>query len=299
VNTLRTNTPGISLSVGEVLARAARELESVPALRAHAAQDTALLLRHVLQLSAASMRAHPDRILTAEQEKTFADAIARRLTCEPIQYITGEQEFFGIPLRVSPAVLIPRPETELLVEAVLAELAQRPPLALARILDVGTGAGAIALALAHHLPTAQITALDISSAALDLARANAGALGLTSRIRFLRSDLLQALPPGEPLFHVIVSNPPYVPDPDRPGLPPEVRDFEPAQALFAGPDGLDVYHRLIPSAARHLCPGGLLALEFGYGQREALAGLLRDWEDVRFLNDLQGIPRAALAHSPL
>ncbi len=208
---------------------------------------------------------------------------------EPIQYITGEQEFYSLALRVTPAVLIPRPETEHLVESVLVEL---KTLRAPRILDVGTGSGAIAIALAQYLPEAHVTATDISTAALALAQENAARHQLTGRIQFAESDLLTALP--EQTFDAIVSNPPYVPEADRTALHPEVRDYEPATALFAGEDGLAIYHRLIPQARAALVFNGLLALEIGYGQRDAIGELLAGWNVVRFIDDLQGIPRVAL-----
>jgi release factor glutamine methyltransferase len=255
-----------------------------------------MLLLHVTRLTRADVYASPDREVTPAQAAEYGAAIKRRLTHEPIQYITGEQEFYGHTLHVTPAVLIPRPETEHLVEAVLSELKQSEldPTAPLRILDVGTGSGAIAIALAHHLPNAHITATDISPAALTIAAANAARHHLTARIHFLVSDLLAALPP-DITFDVIVSNPPYVPTADRSTLHPQVRDHEPATALFAGPDGLEIYRRLIPQAHAALKPNGLLALELGHNQRDALAALLADWHSVRFLPDLQQIPRVALA----
>jgi release factor glutamine methyltransferase len=239
--------------------------------------------------------ADPNRALTPAQQAAYDALIQRRRASEPIQYITGEQEFYGLALRVTPAVLIPRPETEQLVEAVLAELDGARPL---RILDVGTGSGAIAIALAHHLPHASVTAVDLSSAALEVAASNAARHALTDRIRFIQSDLLAALSPDEPPFDLIVSNPPYVPTGDRAGLHPQVRDHEPASALFAGPDGLDIYRRLIPQARAALRPDGLLALEIGHNQREAIASLLSGWNQLRFLDDLQQIPRVAIARKP-
>lgn len=276
---------------------ATRSLESIPELRSQASRDSALLLRHIVGLTPAEMLSYPERVLTEAQERAFFDVVRRRSGCEPIQYITGVQEFFGLPLVVSPAVLIPRPETELLVEAVLGELSATPD-RVWRIVDVGTGSGAIALALAHHLPHAEITALEISQEALAIARENANGLGLMDRVRFLISDLLEALPEDEPQWDVIVSNPPYVPESDRASLHPEVREYEPATALFAGEAGLSIYERLIPEAARYLQADGLLALEFGYGQREELATLFASsqaWHSIRFYEDLQGIPRIVVA----
>jgi release factor glutamine methyltransferase len=283
------------MTLREALTRATRQLDASPDLCAGAARDAALLLRHALGISHAAQLADPKRRLTPAQQAAFDALVQRRLANEPIQYITGEQEFYGLALGVTPAVLIPRPETEQLVEAVLAELDPTRPL---RILDVGTGSGAIAIALAHHLPRAHVTAVDLSAAALEVAASNAARHGLTNRIRFVQSDLLDALPPGELPFDFIVSNPPYVPTADRGSLHPQVRDHEPAAALFAGPDGLDVYRRLIPQARAALRPNGILALEIGQGQREAVAALLADWNELRFLDDLQQIPRVALAHRP-
>jgi release factor glutamine methyltransferase len=296
-------TPEHGASAGPTLRdaqrAASRRLGESPELRDRAAQDAALLLRHTLGLSPAQMLAYPERVLTAEEDQRYGQAIARRLAHEPVQYILGEQEFYGLALCVTPAVLIPRPETELLVQAVLSELSHEGGSAgdRARILDVGTGSGAIAIAIAANLPGAEITAVDISPESLALAQENVHRHGLQARIRLLPSDLLTGLPSREPSFDVVVSNPPYVPLADRSTLHLEVREYEPARALFAGDSGLDVYRRLIPEARVHLRSGGLLAMEFGYGQRDALAQLLAGWNDVRFLPDLQGIPRAVLARS--
>ena len=298
-------------SLRSALTRATAQLDASPHLRADAPRDALVLLLHVTGLTRAAYHANPDRPLTPGQASTYAALIARRLTHEPIQYITGEQEFYGLALHVTRAVLIPRPETELLVEAVLSELkpAELDPAARLHILDIGTGSGAIAIALAHHLPHAQITATDISPAALAIAAANAARHHLTGRIDFLESDLLTGVPHSSrrdewgsaddtKQWDAIVSNPPYVPTADGPTLHPQVRDHEPAAALLAGPDGLEIHRRLIPQALAALKPNGLLALEIGHGQRDTLAALLSDWHSVRFLPDLQQIPRVALARKP-
>ena len=190
-------------------------------------------------------------------------------------------------------VLIPRPETEHLVEKVL-EIAAN--LEQARIVDVGTGSGAIAIALAHKLPAAHMTAVDVSAAALAVARGNAERNRVAERIRFLEGDLLAPVT-GE-RFEIVVSNPPYVAESDRASLAVEVRDYEPALALFAG-NGLDVYRRLIPGARAVIAPGGLLAVEIGYGQDSAVAALLADsgFEQIEFTADLRGIPRVVSARS--
>ena len=236
------------------------------------------------------MIAHPDDELTPEQARQFEGWIARRGLGEPIQYITGETEFYGLPFRVTRDVLIPRPETEHLVEKVL-ELAAgiHEP----HIVDVGTGSGCIAVTLAHHLPHAQITAIDLSAPALFLAEENAKRNGVA--VRFLAGDLLA--PVAGETFDLIVSNPPYVPNADRAQLSVEVRDYEPAMALFAGDDGLEIYRSLIPAAFDTLNPSGFAVLEIGYGQSSAIAELLArsGFEQIEFIPDLQGIPRVASA----
>jgi len=266
------------MTLREALTRATSQLDCNPDLRADALRDAAMLLRHALSISHAALLANPEATIPLDRQATYQALIQRRLTGEPIQYITGEQEFYGLALRVTPAVLIPRPETEVLVEAVLAEL--KPDLqrilagATLRILDVGTGSGAIAIALARHLPRANVTAVDLSPAALEVAAGNVARHELGGRIRLVESDLLDGLGGDERGFDAIFSNPPYVASGERQGLHPQVRDFEPGMALFAGVDGLDVYRRLIPEAGDALRSGGLLALEIGYGQRDAVAALL-------------------------
>lgn len=258
-----------------------------------ARRDAELLLMHSLKRSRAWLIAHYDESLADDLSVSYAELLERRCKGEPIQYITGETEFYGLPFRVTPDVLIPRPETEHVVEKVI-ELAS--DFDAPRIVDVGTGSGAIAVALAHKLPQASIKATDISSRALALAEENAKRNGVS--IRFLAGDLLAPVE-GE-RFEIIVSNPPYVAMADRDSLDVEVREYEPAQALFAGDDGLDVYRRLIPSAFDALVCGGFVALEIGYGQSTALAELLTraDFGRIEFVPDLQGISRVACARRP-
>ncbi len=290
------------MTLRQAVADAQAQLAAVPDLAPTAPQDAALLVLGTLHLPRTALYTAPTRPLSPREHLRLTAALHRRLRGEPIQYILGTQEFFGLPLAVSPAVLIPRPETELLVEAALHRLPPDQPLLLA---DIGTGSGAIALALATHLPLARVLALDLSPAALDLAARNARALGVADRVTFLHSDLLVALPPGTPPLDAILANPPYIPSADAPTLHRQVRDFEPHLALFAPlepaptePDGLSLYRRLLPQALAALRPGGLLALEFGAGQQPALARLLTPWNDPLFLPDLQGIPRVALARRP-
>jgi release factor glutamine methyltransferase len=260
-----------------------------------ARRDAETLATHLIQRDRAFLIANPQAEFSAEGAVRYYALIDRRLAGEPIQYIAGETEFYGLPFHVNRDVLIPRPETEHLVEKIveLAPLFPKP-----RIVDVGTGSGAIAIALAHEWPSAVVTAIDISASALDVARRNAKRTGFADRIRFLEGDLLE--PVAGERFEFVVSNPPYVAESDRGSLAVEVREFEPALALFAG-DGIDIYRRLIPDARAVLVPGGFLALEIGYGQDAAVAGLLAAscFEQIEFTADLQGIPRVASARRPL
>ena len=260
-----------------------------------ARRDAELLLLYAAGLSRSAFLARPNDEVDLAAATHFAVLLERRLEGDPIQYIIGACEFYGLPFRVTSDVLIPRPETEHLVECVL-ELAAL--FAEPRIIDVGTGSGAIAVALAHKLPNAHIAATDVSEAALDLARENAVRNGVGVRIRFLRGDLLT--PVAADQFDIVVSNPPYVPTADRDSLAVEVRDFEPGLALFAGEDGLDIYRRLIPAAFAVLISGGLVALEIGCGQSDAVGSLLSGvgFGEVEFRPDLHGIPRVALARRP-
>ncbi|MHB1958265.1 MAG: peptide chain release factor N(5)-glutamine methyltransferase [Acidobacteriaceae bacterium] len=280
-----------SMTIGDAIAWGTSLLDESDAIpTARSRSDAILLLRHVLGIPHAEMYAYRERPLTALQTEAFNAQLQQRLRGVPVQYITGEQEFFGLPFRVTPDVLIPRPETEHLVEAAIARL---NGLSAARIVDVGTGSGAIAVALAHALPKAEIVALDISPAALAVAAENAKQNHVANRIRFVESDLLGAV--ADQRFDAVVSNPPYVAFSERATLPIEVREYEPAQALFAGKTGLEIYQRLIPAARALLVPGGWLLMEIGHGQRDAVAHMLQGWDAVEFVPDLQGIPRVAIA----
>jgi release factor glutamine methyltransferase len=257
--------------------------------------DAEFLLRHLLQHERAALLARWKERLHENEAERYLELLDQRHAGEPIQYIIGETEFYGLPFRVTPDVLIPRPETEHLVEKVIAlcRALERP-----RIADVGTGSGAIAVALAHALPGALLTATDLWAAALEIARENAARNGVADRVRFLRGDLLG--PAATECFDVVASNPPYVATSERASLAVEVREHEPAMALFAGCDGLTVYRRLIPQAAEQIVSGGYIALEIGYDQKEALAALLTasGFENVEFVPDLQGIARVAVARQP-
>lgn len=265
-------------------------ISTLEGITAQPRRDAELLLLRLIERDRAFLLTHPDWLLTTDQTAQYESWLRRRALHEPIQYILGEQEFFGLTFAVTPDVLIPRPETEHLVEALLARVPHDRPL---RIADVGTGSGAIAVALSYALPEAQVTALDISAPALAIAKRNAETHHVADRMRLLTSDLLRAV--ADERFDAIVSNPPYVAEADRASLEPQVRDYEPSGALFAGTLGLDVYARLIPEAHATLEPGGWLLMEIGQGQRDALTQLLSGWNNVGFIDDLQGIPRVACA----
>jgi len=252
-----------------------------------------VLLMFVLGVHRAYLYAHPERELTQEEEARYSDVLGQRATGMPSQYITGHQEFWGLDFVVSPAVLIPRPETEHLVETVL-ELAREVP--RRKIVDVGTGSGCVALALAHELKNAEVYAVDASPEALEIARANRARLQLDGRVRFLHSNVLQSLAEVRD-FDFVVSNPPYVGFDEADKVQKSVRDFEPRIAVFAGERGLDVIGPLVVQAHTTLKPRGWLAVEIGYSMRDAVLNLLSPtmWEDVRVVPDLQGIPRVVAA----
>ena len=240
-----------------------------------------VLLAHATQHDRVWLIAHSNEELIELWWIHYGRYLHQRIAGMPTQYITGRQEFYGREFRVTRDVLIPRPETEHVIEEALKHGASR-------VLDVGTGSGAIAVTLALET-TAQVFATDVSGAALAVAASNAGRLG--ARVEFVACDLASAFSAGS--FDLVVSNPPYIAAGDS--LPREVQEWEPALALFAGEDGLDVYRRLIPEARRVLLPGGRLVMEIGAGQAEAVAGLLGDWDAVRVGHDLAGLPRVVMA----
>ena len=255
-----------------------------------------LLLMFTLACDRAYLHAHPERKLSAEEQRRYDHALEERERGVPAQYITGHQEFWGMDFIVTPDVLIPRPETEHVIETVLRGVGRAPlPAALLRIADVGTGSGCIALALAKELPSAEIHATDISSAALQIARANASRLQLEARVQFHQADLLQGFESGG--FDLVVSNPPYVGASEEDQVQLEVRKYEPRNAVFAGPTGLEVIARIIPQARESLKPGGWLVMEISGTIAERVRGLLADWDEVEIANDLQGIPRVAAARN--
>jgi release factor glutamine methyltransferase len=249
-----------------------------------------------LDCDRAHLYAHPERELSPKEQARYGQALTERERGVPAQYITGHQEFWGMDLIVTPAVLIPRPETEHVIESVLACKERAPsPAASLKIVDVGTGSGCIALALAKEFPQAEIHATDISAAALEVARANAARLQLDRQIQFHQTDLLDGLDRGG--FDFVVSNPPYVGESEIDQVQLEVRKFEPRGAVFAGPTGLEVIERLIPQAQESLRDGGWLVMEISGTIAERVRTLLAGWNEVVITNDLQGIPRVASART--
>jgi len=257
-----------------------------------------LLLMFTLGCDRAYLYAHPERDLTSDEIGRYQAVLSERERGVPAQYITGHQEFWGMDFIVTPAVLIPRPETEHVIETVLACVGQTLLSASAlRLIDVGTGSGCIAVALAKELPQAEIRATDISSAALEIARANAARHQLESRIHFREADLLTGF--ADNFFDIIVSNPPYVGESEEDQVQLEVRRFEPRNAVFAGHTGVEVIARLIPEAHVALRSGGWLVMEISGTIAEETKKLLAGWEEVRIVNDLQDIPRVAVARKKL
>jgi len=281
-----------TMTIREALARGTSLLLRRDDLAEWAVRDAHLLLQHVLGSSREYVMAWPERTLTSAQAAGFDHAISERLRAVPVQYLRGTQEFYGREFIVTPDVLIPRPETELLIDEVKRYIEPEMPVMIA---DVGTGSGAIAVTLAAELAMARVTAFDISAPALAVAGRNTARHGVSDRMRLIQSDLL-ARAEGR-VFDCIVSNPPYIATADRESLHPQVRDHEPALALFGGFDGFDLYRRLIPEAWKHLRPGGLLMMEIGKPGR-AIDWHLMSFSDVYTVNDLQGLPRLVVARKP-
>lgn len=285
-------------TLAEKLAAAARKLEPVtdtPRL------DAEILLAAALRISRAQLMA---RLKERADAPSFEEYLARRMNYEPLAYILGEWEFFSMPFEVQPPLLVPRPETEHLVEAVLdyatvaaatAKPGAPPPL---RILELGTGTGCVAVAVAANAPAVSITATDLNPLALEVASRNARRHKVAARIEFRQGDLFQALKPTGGAFDAICSNPPYIEDAAWPELSPVIRLHEDPDALLAGPDGLDIIRRIVHETPNHLVKGGLLAFEIGMGQQKAVENLLKQgsYQNIRFRNDLAGIPRIACAN---
>jgi release factor glutamine methyltransferase len=277
----------MAVSLFECIAAARQTLLMAGIAALDAPVDAEVLARHLLGWDRATLLVRGRETPPADFAERFQSLIDRRSRHEPVAQIVGHREFWGLEFEVTRDVLVPRPETELIVEVAL-EIADRSrPL---NILDVGTGTGCLAIAIAVELPAARITATDFTPAALAVARRNADRHRVEDRVRFLQSNLLDAI---EGSFDLIVSNPPYVPERDV--LPRDVAEYEPHQALFAGPDGLDVLRLLIARAPGSLVPGGSLIVEFGFGQAAAVRALATaaGWRVIEIRKDLQGIERVA------
>lgn len=257
-----------------------------------AALDARLLAQHALNWDSARLMTHGDEPAPAEFQRVFAGLVTRRVQREPIAYITGSREFWNLDIEVTPAVLIPRPETELLVETALEYFDRVQPL---QIVDACTGSGCVAVALGTEFTHSTLVVTDISSAALGVAGRNLARYGLMSRAQLVETDLLAGIAGPSDL---VIANPPYVPLVDEPTLQPEVRLFEPSTALFAGQDGLDIIVRLLSNAPRVLASGGMLMFEFGIGQSDAVRATVARVPSLTLVDvkhDLQGIPRVAVA----
>ena len=274
---------------------AAAILEATQVLRQagvpEARREAASLLTHTIAKDRTFLITHAEELLDANELETLRDYVARRATGEPLQYITGHQHFYGLEFEVTRDVLIPRPETELLVEAALDLIGDAEATSL--VCDVGTGSGCIAITLLHNRPKVRAVAVDVSEAALSVATRNAARHGVSERINFAVSDCFAALEKNKLPFDLVVSNPPYVAEKDFCGLQREVREHEPRVALTPGDDGLSIIRRLLSQAPAFLVDGGYLLMEIGFDQRAAVGQLIDAsvWTVINVHQDLQGIPR--------
>jgi len=270
--------------------------------------DSEVLLAHLLRLDRVGLYLNFDRPLSRDELSSFREIVKRRGSREPLQYITGHQEFWSLDFKVTPDVLIPRPDTEILVEEAL-KAVRRETLDVRRqnqlpftILDLCTGSGCIAISLAHELKDAVVHAIDASEAALSIARENAEKNGVRDRVIFLQGDLYEALTSHVSRltsYDLIVSNPPYIKNIDIPNIQPEVRDYEPRMAVDGGTEGLGFYKRIVADAPNHLSPHGWLMVEVGEGQADAVSKMMADtgaFESISTVKDLAGIERVVKAH---
>ena len=286
-------------TIAEAISEGSRLLEQADGDEAR--RTAGVLLAHRLGVDRTRLLTHPEEAIGEEDHQRFLQMLARRVAGEPLQYITGHQEFYRLDFLVTPAVLIPRPETDFLVERVLT-LVRDTQLAAPLIVDVGTGSGCIAVTLAVELPGARIIATDISGAALQVARQNAARHGVSTHIEFYEGDLLAPLvTPGiSNQVDVLASNPPYVAENQPELVQHEVREFEPHIALFGGVDGLTFYRRLLVEAFGVVRPGGFFVCEIGYSQLGAITEMVvaSRWQLVEVIHDLQGIPRTLVIRKP-
>ena len=270
--------------------------------------DSEVLLANLLKLDRVGLYLNFDRPLSRDELSSFREIVKRRGSREPLQYITGHQEFWSLDFKVTPDVLIPRPDTEILVEEAL-KAVRRETLDVRRqnqlpftILDLCTGSGCIAISLAHELKDAVVYAVDTSEAALSIARENAEKNGVRDRVIFLQGDLYEALTSHVSRltsYDLIVSNPPYIKNIDIPNIQPEVRDYEPRMAVDGGTEGLGFYKRIVADAPNHLSPHGWLMVEVGEGQADAVSKMMTDtgtFESISTVKDLAGIERVVKAH---
>ena len=258
--------------------------------------EAEVLLAGALRLRREEIYRAPERVLDAEEWAAAQTCVERRLRREPVAHILGRREFWSLDFKVTPEVLVPRPETEILVETLLAMYAKTPANGPVRILDIGTGSGIIAVSAAREIPDSRVTATDISSEALAVARENAETHAVSDRICFVQGDLFADAP--EAPYDFIVSNPPYIETGRMSGLMPDVREFEPRSALDGGADGLDYYRRIVPGALDYLKPGGGLIFEIGETQAQAVSKLLRvegEYESVEVIRDYGGYDRVVSA----
>lgn len=280
------------VTLHERVTQAGHALMATGYAEAEAAIDAEVLARHALGWTREQMLVRWREPMSADFDARYTPLIARRMRHEPVAYIIGHREFWNLEIAVTRDTLIPRPETELIVEETLA-IAKGSD-TLSTIVDVGTGSGCLAVAIAHELRNAHVLAIDVSVAALDVAKRNAMTHRVADRITFIAGSVLE--PVSEPV-DVIVSNPPYVPLADAPTLQPDVRDYEPAVALFSGIDGLATIRALLIQSTAHVRSDGWLIFEFGFGQAEAIQHLVETteaWRLVRLRHDLQNIPRTAV-----
>ena len=286
----------MSLSSGELMLEAAEVLRQggVPEAR----REAGSLLQYVIRRDRTFLLSHPEYVLTAEEEDCLRRYVVRRANGEPLQYITGKQAFFGLDFAVTKDVLIPRPETELMVERALKLLGTEPTDPI--ICDVGTGSGCIAIALLHQKQGASAIGIDVSEAAIRVAKRNAQSHHVTNRLTLLAADGFSALHPTQKRFDLIVSNPPYVAGSAWDGLQREVRDHEPRVALVSGTDGLVMIRRLLNESGAFLKPGGHLLFEIGFDQTEVVQSLIdrSTWNVLDIQEDLQGIPRIVVLQKP-
>ena len=254
-------------------------------------REAATLLIYALNRDRSFLIAHPEYEPTNDEATRFDSFITRRASREPFHYITGLKEFYGLDFAVTPDVLIPRPETEILVEAAIKELQK---LENPKFCEIGVGSGCISVSILHHVPTTTAIGIDISEKALAVARRNADHHAVADRLSLQIGDVFAGVTEK---FDMIVSNPPYIPDADLTTLQPEVRDHEPHLALFSGSDGLDVLRRIVADAPKYLKPSGLLLMEIGFAQWNSVGELFNPsiWRAYEFLNDMQGIPRIVKA----